>query len=79
LPDDDTAEGASREDPASGGEEEPPFKRQKITGAQRKKIAKEEKRKNRGANKGRKFGKVTEDVELCWKLASGSECEFGEK
>lgn len=39
----------------------------------------EAKKKSRGANKGRKFGKVTDEVELCWKLASGLDCQFGEK
>ncbi|KAF8468766.1 hypothetical protein JB92DRAFT_3058588 [Gautieria morchelliformis] len=52
---------------------------QKLSGAQRKKLVKDEKKKNRGTNKGRKFGKVTDEVELCWKLASGLDCAFGEK
>ncbi|KAF8581807.1 zinc finger dihydrouridine synthase, partial [Ramaria rubella] len=84
VPDDDAAEGEQGrttkrdvgEDEEDGG---PPTKKQKVSGAQRKKLAKEEKKKNKGANKGRKFGKVTDDVELCYKVASGLECEFGEK
>lgn len=87
LPDDDSAEGttnAARRQPdqrdlGSGDEDQPPAKKQKLSGVQRKKLVKEEKKKNRGANKGRKFGKVTDEVELCWKLASGLDCEFGEK
>lgn len=89
VPDDDSAEGTTNvvhsnrpardPDPGDEGDDEPPAKRKKLTGAQRKKLVKEEKKKNRGANKGRKFGKVTDEVELCWKLASGLECEFGEK
>jgi tRNA-dihydrouridine synthase 3 len=83
LPDDDSAEGVVHNrpgrDPGSGDEDEPPAKKQKLSGAQRKKQVREEKKKNRGANKGRKFGKVTDEVELCWKLASDLDCEFGEK
>ncbi|GJJ10891.1 hypothetical protein Clacol_005119 [Clathrus columnatus] len=64
-----------------GGSEgqEPPNKKQKLSGAQRKQLAKDEKMKKRGSNKNRRFGKVTEDVELCWKLASGLPCEFGDE
>jgi hypothetical protein len=32
-----------------------------------------------GANKGRRFGKMRDEVELCWKTAKGETCDFGEK
>jgi tRNA-dihydrouridine synthase 3 len=40
-------------------------------------MTKEEKKAQRGANKGRKFGKVRDELNLCWKVAVGSMCEFG--
>ena len=80
VPDDDAAEGSTshvngRPDaaPASGAEE--PGKR--LSGAQRKKLAKEERKQKRGANKGRRFQKVRDEVELCHKVASGKQCDFG--
>lgn len=48
-----------------------------MSGAQRKKLAREEKKKRRGQNKGRRFQKVRDDLELCWKVAAGETCEFG--
>ncbi|KXN88416.1 tRNA-dihydrouridine(47) synthase [NAD(P)(+)] [Leucoagaricus sp. SymC.cos] len=42
-------------------------------------MTKEEKKTTRGANKGRRFGKTRDEVEPCWKIANGSECEYGEK
>ncbi|KAL5498012.1 DUS3 [Sanghuangporus vaninii] len=43
----------------------------------RHKISKEEKKKRTGANKGRRFGKTRDELELCWKVAKGDVCEFG--
>ncbi|KAI9068651.1 zinc finger dihydrouridine synthase [Trametes sanguinea] len=51
----------------------------KLSGAQRKKLAKEERKKHRGANKGRRFQKVRDEVELCFRIASGKDCEFGDE
>ncbi|KAH9847034.1 zinc finger dihydrouridine synthase [Lenzites betulinus] len=81
VPDDDAAEGStsyanSRSDAAVGGEEGEEGGR-KLSGAQRKKHAKEDRKKQRGANKGRRFQKVRDDLELCFKVASGRQCEFG--
>ena len=45
----------------------------------RKKSLKEERKKRTGANKGRRFGKVRDELELCWKIATGVTCEFGDK
>ncbi|EIN14460.1 zinc finger dihydrouridine synthase [Punctularia strigosozonata HHB-11173 SS5] len=84
VPDDDLAEGSTnhptrgasdttqdQDTEAHGGAP------QKLTGAQRRKIAKEEKRKRQGANKGRRWNKVHDEVNLCWRLAAGQMCEFG--
>ncbi|KIY72907.1 zinc finger dihydrouridine synthase [Cylindrobasidium torrendii FP15055 ss-10] len=40
----------------------------------RKKMNKADKK--RGQNKGRRFGKIRDDLDLCWKVASGAACEF---
>ncbi|KAH8112384.1 zinc finger dihydrouridine synthase [Phellopilus nigrolimitatus] len=78
--DDDSAENATNhvngghrgnredEDERSGP---PPEKRQKLS--------KEEKKKRSGANKGRRFGKMRDELELCWKVAVGNTCEFGDE
>ncbi|EJD02013.1 zinc finger dihydrouridine synthase [Fomitiporia mediterranea MF3/22] len=47
----------------------PPGKRQKLS--------REEKKKRTGANKARRFAKMKDELELCWKVAVGNECEFG--
>ncbi|KAI0364512.1 zinc finger dihydrouridine synthase [Pilatotrama ljubarskyi] len=81
VPDDDAAEGSTshvngRPDTVTGtqGTEEGG---KKLSGAQRKKLAKEERKKQRGANKGRRFQKVRDEVELCFRVANGQQCEFG--
>ncbi|KAI0768259.1 zinc finger dihydrouridine synthase [Trametes elegans] len=83
VPDDDAAEGSTshlngRPDAGldagvagDGGKQ--------LSGAQRKKLAKEERKKQRGANKGRRFQKVRDEVELCFRVAIGKECEFGDE
>ncbi|KIJ58427.1 hypothetical protein HYDPIDRAFT_102661 [Hydnomerulius pinastri MD-312] len=43
----------------------------------RKKLSKEQKKAQRGANKGRRFGKVRDELELCWRVANGAMCEYG--
>lgn len=74
APDDDIAEdstnhphGLDRVEDGHGGSR----------GQGRRKMTKEEKKAQRGANKGRKFGKVRDELNLCWKVAVGSMCEFG--
>lgn len=47
-----------------------------LTAAQKRKLAKEEKKK-KGANKGRRWQKVHDDLNLCWRLAAGQQCPFG--
>ena len=85
LPDDDAAEGnTSRVSfcrPIEGDtdSQNAPTQGEKprMTGAQRKKIAREEKKKHRGQNKGRRFQKMRDELDLCWKVAAGEVCEFG--
>jgi len=43
------------------------------------KMTKEQKKAQRGQNKARKFGKVRDEFDLCWKIANGSVCEFGDE
>ncbi|KAI0654125.1 zinc finger dihydrouridine synthase [Cubamyces menziesii] len=81
VPDDDAAEGSTSHvngrpnaAPSAEGAEEGT---KRLSGAQRKKLAKEERKKHRGANKGRRFQKVRDEVELCFRLAGGKDCEFG--
>ncbi|OAX43757.1 FMN-linked oxidoreductase [Rhizopogon vinicolor AM-OR11-026] len=45
----------------------------------RKKWTKAQKKEKRGANKGRKFGKVHDQLELCWRIANGKVCEHGDE
>ncbi|KAI0061146.1 zinc finger dihydrouridine synthase [Artomyces pyxidatus] len=83
--DDDAAEGSTSnlkrqrdgDDVGDGGEDGRTSKKEKLTGAQRRKLAKEEKKKQRGSNKGRRWGKTRDEVDLCWKFASSNSCEFG--
>lgn len=42
-----------------------------------KKLTKQQKKVHRGANKGRRFGKVRDELELCWRVANGTMCEYG--
>jgi tRNA-dihydrouridine synthase 3 len=42
-------------------------------------MQKEQRKAQRGQNKGRKFGKVKDEVDLCWKVANGAVCEFGDE
>lgn len=62
------AEGAGAEESQGG---------KKLSGAQRKKLAKEERKNKRGANKGRRFQKMRDEVELCFRVAGGKQCDFG--
>jgi tRNA-dihydrouridine synthase 3 len=51
-------------------------------GAQRNKRGKgkdDREKKKKGSNKGRRWNKVHDDLNLCWRLAAGRTCEFGEE
>ena len=79
LPDDDAAEGSSSHVNGRKGENGADHEDARDqTGPRRKKWSKEEKKNKRGANKGRRFQRMRDDVELCWKVASGRSCEFGD-
>ncbi|KZT01621.1 zinc finger dihydrouridine synthase [Laetiporus sulphureus 93-53] len=82
VPDDDAAEGSTnhingRQNENSNGSAQDAEEGKKLSGAQRRKLSKEERKAKRGANKGRRFQKVRDEVELCWKIANGKTCEFG--
>lgn len=85
LPDDDALEAGKdhlddtkEETEAPDNDGQPPAKRQKLSGAQRKRAAKEEAAKKRkekkGMNTGRKFARVHDETQLCWKAATGKAC-----
>ncbi|KAG1743735.1 uncharacterized protein EDB91DRAFT_1236703 [Suillus paluster] len=67
LVDDDAAEGSTAHTGAP---------RARVAG---KKWTKAQKKEKRGANKGRKFGKVHDQLELCWRVANGKVCEHGDE
>ncbi|CCA72141.1 related to DUS3-member of dihydrouridine synthase family, partial [Serendipita indica DSM 11827] len=73
------AEGKDGDGATEDADGEPPTKKVKLSGAQRRKLAKEEKRNKTGQNKGRRFQRVHDEQEICWKIACGLECPFGEK
>ncbi|OCH87158.1 zinc finger dihydrouridine synthase [Obba rivulosa] len=80
APDDDAAEGGTSHAngrAGSGETQDEPEGTKKLSGAQRRRMSKEERKNKRGANKGRRFQKVRDEVELCWKVAIGKTCEFG--
>ncbi|PAV17921.1 zinc finger dihydrouridine synthase [Pyrrhoderma noxium] len=79
VADDDSAEkatshinGSTNSVPQDNDDDaQPPGKRQRFS--------KQEKKKRTGANKGRRYVKMRDEVELCWKLANGEACELGEE
>ncbi|KII91492.1 hypothetical protein PLICRDRAFT_38252 [Plicaturopsis crispa FD-325 SS-3] len=75
VPDDDAAEGGTSRQarPQDDDREEQPS----TIGPARGKRDKKEKKG--GSNKGRRFAKVRDDLELCWKIASGKVCDFGDQ
>ena len=85
LPDDDAAEGSTshvslgRPTEVDDDVQNAPTQGEnpRMSGAQRKKLAREEKKKRRGQNKGRRFQKVRDELDLCWKVAADETCEFG--
>lgn len=58
---------------------EPAAKKPKLSGAQRKKQAREDKKKNKGMNTNRKFSRTHDEIQLCWKVANGEICSEGLK
>lgn len=76
VPDDDAAEGSTSHVSRSGPTADD---RDNAGGRRQKKWSKEERKNKRGANKARRFQKVRDELELCWRVASGKLCEFGEE
>ncbi|KAI9464008.1 zinc finger dihydrouridine synthase [Lactarius psammicola] len=52
-------------------------KKPKLNATERRKLSKEEKKAQRGSNKGRRWGKVRDEVDLCWRFAGSGKCDFG--
>jgi len=52
-------------------------KKPKLSGSERRKLTKEEKKAQRGSNKGRRWAKVRDGVDLCWRFAGSGKCDFG--
>ncbi|GJE98717.1 zinc finger dihydrouridine synthase [Phanerochaete sordida] len=77
VPDDDAAEGSTSHVNGRSADQNPQEDGQTDSRGGRKKWSKEERKNKRGANKGRRFQKVRDDLELCWRVAVGKTCEFG--
>ncbi|KAG6889934.1 tRNA-dihydrouridine synthase 3 [Termitomyces sp. Mi166 len=79
VPDDDAAEGTTK--PArsdrNGDARDDSSSRDSRSGPTRGKLTKEQRKAQRGANKGRRFGKVRDELDLCWRVANGANCEYG--
>lgn len=75
VPDDDAAEGSTSVARPSRSTETPDARDGDAGG--RKKLSKAEKKAQRGQNKGRRFTKLRDELDLCWKIANGAVCEFG--
>ncbi|KAL1717837.1 hypothetical protein EV715DRAFT_253260 [Schizophyllum commune] len=74
VPDDDAAEGGAGHAPDTA-ERDDRDRRGNDRGGKKKGKDKSK----RGANKGRRFAKMHDEVEVCWKTANGETCEFGER
>ncbi|TFK75594.1 FMN-linked oxidoreductase [Pluteus cervinus] len=74
IPDDDAAEGTTSSSTPRDSRDDP---RDSRSSGGKKFLTKEQKKAQRGANKARKFGKVRDEFDLCWRIANGSVCEFG--
>lgn len=85
APDDDAAEGSSNHpsrDPNIASSDSRGDSRSGRGGRGRGrggKQSKEEKKAARGSNKGRRFGKVRDEVDLCRRIAVGEVCEHGDE
>ncbi|KAF8142906.1 zinc finger dihydrouridine synthase [Mycena galopus ATCC 62051] len=77
LPDDDAAEGSSshvRGHAPSEGQQDA-----RSSGPARGKLTKAQKKAQTGMNKGRRFGKMRDEVDLCYQVAAGGMCDFGDQ
>ncbi|KAG5644019.1 tRNA-dihydrouridine synthase 3 [Asterophora parasitica] len=75
--DDDAAEGGSNRTRGNSRNGEGDARDSRSGGPSRGKMTKEQKKAQRGANKGRRFGKVRDELDLCWRVANGEICEYG--
>jgi len=76
TPDDDAAEGTTNTQGRAQTRDRD-SRDDRPSGPSRNKLTKEQKKAQRGANKGRKFGKVRDELDLCWRIANGMTCERG--
>jgi tRNA-dihydrouridine synthase 3 len=74
-PDDDAAEGTTSHSRGHARDGEDGDGRSRVSS--RGRTSKEHKKAHRGQNKARKFGKVRDELDLCWRVANGTTCEFG--
>jgi tRNA-dihydrouridine synthase 3 len=75
VPDDDAAEGSSshvRGHAPSGDQPDDT----RSSGPARGKLTKAQKKAQTGMNKGRRFGKVRDELDLCYQVAAGGMCAF---
>ncbi|KAG8745497.1 tRNA-dihydrouridine synthase 3 [Ceratobasidium sp. 414] len=61
------------------GEGEPAQKKQRLPASERKRLAKEKRKVQKGANKARKFARVHDEVVLCHGTARGEACIDGDR
>jgi tRNA-dihydrouridine synthase 3 len=73
----------SRQEPGESEEpevgDEPAAKKQRLPASERRRLAKEKRKEQKGANKGRKFARVQDDVALCYGASRGEDCADGEQ
>ncbi|KAJ7451979.1 zinc finger dihydrouridine synthase [Mycena latifolia] len=79
APDDDAAEGITSHTRGNGVGSREPQDDAPQSGPTRTKLTKAQKKAQSGMNKGRRFGKVHDELDLCFKIAAGEVCEFGDK
>lgn len=68
--------GPSEDKPAQESEE-PPTKKVKLSGAQKKRLARTKDASLKGQNKNRQFIHVSDKVDICWRFSAGETCPSG--
>ncbi|KAF7333300.1 tRNA-dihydrouridine(47) synthase [NAD(P)(+)] [Mycena sanguinolenta] len=76
APDDDAAEGSTSHVRGVGSDSQ---QDERGSGPARGKLTKAQKKAQTGVNKGRRFGKMRDELDLCYQVAAGGMCDFGEK
>ncbi|KAJ4469542.1 zinc finger dihydrouridine synthase [Lentinula aciculospora] len=77
VPDDDAAEGGGGGQISRHGRDAADTDVNNGGGRSKKERSKEEKKARQGQNKNRRFGKVRDEQDICFKIAAGILCEFG--